>query len=224
MKTLIMMSLFLSFAALADAVNLSALKNLMTARQSQLETASVGMSKKVVTTSSIDVDGADCRFTQTALQSILRIEGDKLIVLSQESFVPESSDACSKSGYSAYTENILFYEAKPSLKADLAELDAGAADIQNVQISGSLVTLSINGQIQDENGRDSTELVTVKYDMSKSSFRNLTSTQGAGYAIITTDQPDIDLNKVDLKNVLFCSSADSKKDECMQGDFSDILF
>jgi len=63
---------------------------------------------------------------------------------------------------------------------------------------------------------------TYKYDLTKSSFKNIVSYQDKYSTATTSDIGDIDVNSFDLTKVLFCDSADS--DECVEGDFSDILF
>lgn len=224
MKTLLFASLFFSANTYAQSITEANLKTLLTAKKATLEKVNVGMSKKTVTLSSIPVEGQDCNFTHTAVQSILRIDAGKMVVLSQESFAPAVTQACKDSGYTAYSESILFYEDAPTLTADLAELDAASPDIKSLSKAGEIITMSLNGKIQNEDGTTTTELVTLKYDLSKSSFRNLISTVAAGYSITTSDSADVNVNTVDLKDVLFCETSESDKNDCMRGDFSDILF
>ncbi len=217
MKTLLFATLLLSTGAFAQSMTVAGLKTLLTSKQAILERVNVGMTKATTTKSSISVEGADCNFTQTQVQSVLKIEGEKVIILSVENFVPESSVACTNSGYTSYSESVLFYEDKPSLTNDLADVDVITKDIRSVLRAGDLVTVVMNDSTNND-------LVTMKYDLNKSSFKNLLLLSGAGYTVTTSDQIDIDVNKVDLKDVLFCESSESDKNECMRGDFSDILF
>ena len=224
MKILLFASLFMSANTFAQSITEANLISLMTSRKAQLERVNVGMTKQTVTLSSIPVEGQDCNFKHTAVQSVLKIEGTKLIVLSKETFSPAVSQACKVSGYKAYSESILFYEDAPSLDADLAELTAASPDIKSLSKAGEIVTMVMDGKIQNEDGTTTTDLVTLKYDLSKSSFRNLISSSSTGISVTTTDAVDINLNTVDLKNVLFCDTSTSDKNTCTKGDFSDILY
>jgi hypothetical protein len=218
MKIFTLAFLFASSSTFAQAIELSDIESLMTSQQTVLENVSVGMTKNIVSTGTIDVNGADCKFTQTQLQSIMRIDGAKMIVFSQESFVPESSTACTAGEFKAYKENVLFNENKPTLSASVSALNA--LDIVSIAQSGNLVSILINDKI----GENKSEQVTLKYDLSKSTFRNELSTSGSNYEVTTSDSANIDVNAVDLSDVLFCASKESNKNDCMRGNFSDILF
>jgi hypothetical protein len=224
MKTLLFTFLFLSTGAFAQSLTVTTLKSLLTSKKAILEKVNVGMTKSTVTRSSIPVEGVDCNFTQTQVQSVIKIEGAKMIVLSKETFTPESSVACTNSGYTPYSEDVLFYQDTPVLTNDLADLDAVAADVKAITRAGEQVTMVMSTAITTETGSTVNDLVTMKYDLTKPSFKNLISISGTGYSISTTDQVDIDVSMVDLKDVLFCETSVSDKNECMRGDFSDILF
>lgn len=209
-----------SFAS-AQAISVADLSNLLTARKVSLEAVNPGMSKRVVTNASyLTETGKICSYTQTAVQSILKIEGDKLIILSDETFTPAASDACKEAQLEAFQEKVLSYEAKPSLAEDLADLQA--ANVSSITRAGEMITMVVNGVLSNEDGTTTTELVTLKYDLTKSSFKNLMSTQTKDYLTTTTDMPDIDVSAANLTDVVFCASDD--ENECVRGDFSDILF
>lgn len=197
--------------------------NLLSQRRSVLEKVHIGMSKKVSTTATFLTEtGNSCSYTQTAVQTILSIEGEKLIVLSDESFVPATSYGCQEAQLEAFTEKILFYEPKPSLQADLTALQE--SKVTYIARSGEIVTMMIDGEILNQDGTTSTEAVTLQYDLTKPSFKNLISTQTRDYVTLVTDVPDVNVNGLDLRNVVFCASSDPNEQDCVQGDFSDILF
>lgn len=222
MKLLIAGSMILmTSSSFAQSLDISSLKNLFTARKATLERVNAGMTKKIVTTAK----EGECGFMNTSTQSILKIEGDKVIILSKEKFQPQNTEACRTAGYTTSSESsILYYEEKPSLVNDLADLDESASTIRAINKAGEIVTLNLAVQSTDENGVSSTENVTVKYDLTKPSFKNLISSQSINYRTIIEDIADIDLTKVDLKKVSFCANNDGDTSECTEGDYSDILF
>ncbi len=196
---------------------------LLQAKKVTLETVNVGMSKSTVTTSSVVLeDGSKCAYTQTAIQSILKIEAEKMIVLSRENFAPELTPACVAAGLQAFQENVIFYEQKPSLTEDLADLEA--SDAQSINKAGDIVTMLVNGTITAEDGTVTKELVTVKYDLTKSSFKNIILSQSPSVSAQTSEAADIDVTTVNLTDVVFCENNDADNSDCMRGDFSDILF
>ncbi len=218
MKLFTLAFLFASSSTFAQAIELSDLETIMNTQKLVLESVSVGMTKSIVSTGSIDVDGAECKFTQTQLQSIMRIDGQKMIVFSKESFVPEASTACTAGEFTSYKENVLFNQDKPTVLKNISSLDA--MDIVSIAKNGNLISMVVNDKIDD----DSTEKVSLKYDLSKSLFRFEISTEGSNYLVNTADSANIDVNTVDLTDVLFCDNKDSDKKDCMRGNFSDILF
>jgi hypothetical protein len=207
MKVILLATLFLSTGTFAQSLDVNSLKGLLTQRKAILEKVNQGMSKKVTTITKYPTELGPCEVTESALQTVLKIEGDKLIVHSKESYSPASTPACA--GFQAQTVGVVFYEDKPSLEKDLADLDESAAQVKSITKAGEIVTLTLTD-------------VTVKYDLTKPSFKNTVFLQDAGQTMTGTDNADVDVYSIDLKNVLFCSSADS--DECSQGDWSDILF
>ncbi len=207
----------------AQALTKAQFATLLQSKKTTLEAVNVGMSKSTVTTSSVVLeDGTKCAYTQTSLQSVLKIEAEKMIVLSRENFAPELSPLCAASGLQAFQENVIFYEPKPSLAADLEDLNA--SDVKSINKLGELVTMVVNGTITNADGTVASELVTVKYDLTKSSFKNLILSQSPKVTAQTTEVADIDVNLVDLTNVVFCANNDADNSDCVRGDFSDILF
>lgn len=220
MKFLIVSSLLLSSTAFAQNIDLKTFKTLLTQRKVTLEKINQGMSKKLTTITKIPTELGPCELNETAVQTILKVEGDKIIVHSKENYVPAASAACA--GFESQEVSVVFYEDKPSLELDLADLDASASDIKTISKAGDIVTMTLNARIENEDGTTKTEIATVKYDLTKPTFKNLIYTQDSSRTITGTDMADIDVYSINLKKVLFCESADS--DNCAEGDFSDILF
>lgn len=197
----------------------------MTDRQGMLGSVTPGMSKKVTSLGSfVTESGEECSYTSTATQTILKIQNEKLIVLSMESFAPQSTTACINANTQAYEERILFYEEKPLLSSDLEALDKATPDLASLIRTGEIVTMKLNLKAVQEDGTTVTDLVTIQYDLSKPSFKNLVLNQGTGYSTTTTDITNIDPNSTDLSDVLFCENNDGDNGECVQGNYSDILF
>lgn len=220
MKFLILSSLLISSTAFAQSLDVKAFKTLLTQKKATLEKVNVGMSKKVVTTSKAETESGDvCEYTQTAIQTILRIEGTKMIVHSQEALTLIPSSACTALEFQNYEEIVVFYQDKPSVEADIAALDESAADIRSIVKSGEQVTMKM--EVSDDTFSDS---LTFKYDLTKPSFKNLLSTEGKAFKTLIQDQADVDVNKIDLRKVTFCANDDADSSDCVEGDFSDILF
>lgn len=211
MKSLLALTFFVATSAYAQSLTLPAFKSLLTQRQATLERINQGMSKKLLTTTKIPTELGPCELTETAVQTVLKIEGDKIIVHSKESYVPAASPACA--GFEAQNVAVIFYEEKPTLASDLAALDESAAQITAIAKSGENVTLNLSAEGQ---------AVTVTYDLSKPSFKNTLLIQDKNSKVIGQDMADIDVYSIDLRKVLFCESAES--DNCAEGDWSDILF
>lgn len=222
MKTLLLGSLLLATTtSFAQSMNVSELKNLFTSKKATLEKVNAGMTKKIITTSS---EGA-CGLMTTATQIVLKIENDKMFILSKEKLQPQNTEACRTAGYTASVESsIVYLEDKPSLSNDLADLDATASSIKAINKAGEIVTLNVDVSIEDESGTATSEKVTIKYDLTKPSFKNMISSQSINYKTVIEDQADSDLSKVDLKKVFLCDNNDGDESECIEGDFSDILF
>lgn len=220
MKALILTSLMFSSLSFAQNLDVKSLKTLLTQRKATLEKINQGMSKKLLTLTKIPTEIGFCELNETAIQTVLKIEGDKIIVHSKESYVPAATPACA--GFESSEVSVLFYEDKPSLAADLADLDASAADIRTISKAGEVVSMNLSTVVTEEDGRSRTESVSVKYDLTKPSFKNLIFTQDSGSTTNGQDMADIDVYTINLTKVLFCDSNDS--DSCVEGDFSDILF
>jgi hypothetical protein len=197
--------------------------SLLQSKKAILEAVNPGMSKTVVTNSSLSInDGPECDFRQTAVQTVLKIEGDRMIILSQEKFQPAATAACTAAEVEAFEESVLFYEAKPSVEQDIQDLNA--SDMKSASRIGDSLTMTVSGALTNDDGTTVNELLTVKYDLTKSSFKNLILSQTPSFKIETTDMPDIDVNTLDLHDVAFCENNDEDKEDCVRGDFSDILF
>lgn len=215
MKTLILGTLLLSSTSgFAQNLDVGGLKKLLTTKKVILERVNAGMTKKMVTTSS---EGS-CNYLQTSTQSVLKILDQKVIILSKEKFQPQNSEACRLAGYTTSSENsILYYEAKPSLDNDLSDLDVAAPSIKSITKAGEIITMNLVESTTSEN-------VTIKYDLTKPSFKNIISSQSLTYKTTIEDVADIDLLSVDLRNVEFCDNNDGVRSECTLGDYSDILY
>lgn len=221
MKFFILGSLLFSTATFAQSMDLNGFKSLLTARQATLEKVHAGMTKTVVTT----FKDAECGLRRTAVQSILKIEGEKVFILSKEKTQPQNTPACRELGYLKVEEqNIVYLESKPSLSAELADLDASASSIKAITKNGDIVVLHVTATETEDDGRVSSENVTIKYDLTKPSFKYLISSQSVSFLTVSQDSADIDLTKVDLTNVLLCADNDGDEAECTLGDYSDILF
>lgn len=211
MKFLIVTSLLFSTSLFAQTIDLKGVKTLMTQRQATLEKVYPGMAKQIVTLTKYPTEVGPCVVTETSLQTVLKVEGDKIIVHAKEKYVPASTEACE--GFEAQDVAVVFYQDRPSLALDMADLDEAASSIKGFVKNGDIITMMINAE---------NESVTVKYDFSKPSFKNLIFTQDSAQTITGTDVSDVNLSTIDLSHVLFCESAESQN--CTEGDFSDILF
>lgn len=207
MKALFTLSLLISYSAFAQNLQMEDFKKLLSQNQKTLESVYPGMSKKITSVTKFETEKGICEVEQTATQTVLSLEGDKIIVFSKESQKPQATETCE--GFETASFDVLFYEAKPNLEADLNDLNSIAKDVKKISRQGNFVTLEMNES-------------TYKYDLTKSSFKNIVSYQDKYSTATTSDIGDIDVNSFDLTKVLFCDSADS--DECVEGDFSDILF
>lgn len=207
----------------AQSLTKAQLVTLMQSKKAVLETVSVGMSKSLVTASSVTLeDGTKCDYTQSSIQSILKVDGDKLIIYSKESFQPVVTEACTAGGMQAFQENVVFFEPKPTVTQDIADLNA--SDVQGITKAGDLITMTVKGSMTNEDGTTASELMTVKYDLSKSSFKNMILSQSPSFKIETTDLANVDVNAIDLTDVVFCENNDGDNSDCARGDYSDILF
>lgn len=224
MKLFIIGSLLVSLPVFAQSLDVKAFKKLLTDRQATLESSPVGMSKIILTSSSVDSDLGTCSFSTTSVQSILKVEGAKIIVLSKDKFEPEATEACVALGFEAFEETIVFFDAKPSLASDLENLDASAQDIKSLTRNGDKVTMLLNATAEQEDGTTLSEVMTLKYDLTQSSFKNLIFSEGFGTKTEISSALDLDISTVDLTNILFCPTSDTSSEECVQGDYSDILF
>lgn len=211
MKALFISSLLVSTTGFAQTnLDVNELKTLWTQRKAILEKVNPGMTKKITSITRIPTELGPCEMTEMAVQTILKIEDTKMIVHSKESYVPAMTPACA--GFETQEIGILFYDEKPSLERDLADLSQTAPQIKSLQKMGDIVQMVLN----------TPELVTVKYDLNKPSFKNTILIQTQNTIMNGEEMADIDVFSIDLKKVLFCESADS--DQCSEGDWSDILF
>lgn len=220
MKFLLVSTLLFATTGFAQTLDVNGFKNLLTQRQALLERVNQGMSKKLITVSKYPTELGPCEITETAIQTVLKVEGAKIIVYSKENYVPSTTPACA--GFQTQDVAVLFYDAKPSLADDLADLDASASQVTSISKAGDIVTMNLQAPVEQQDGTQRTEAVVVKYDLTKPTFKNLIYTQDSTQTTTGIDMLDVDVNTIDLRKVLFCESADS--DRCSEGDFSDILF
>lgn len=212
-----------SSTVFAEALTKAQLATALQSKKVILESVNAGMTKSMTTTSFATLeDGTKCEYTLVAVQSILKVDGDKIIVFSRESFRPVQTPVCVAGGMQAYQENVVFFEAKPSMAQDLKDLIE--SDVKSISRAGEVVTMAVNGIITNEDGSTASEVVIVKYDLSKSSFKNLILSQTAAAKVETVDAADVDVNTVNLTDVVFCENNDGDNSDCTRGDFSDILF
>jgi hypothetical protein len=219
MKTLIIASLLLSTSAFAQNIDISTLKGLMTARKLTLEKINVGMSKKITSLNVAAYDDVPgCKFKQVSTQSVLKIEAQKVLVLAKNKNFPANTAACRDAGFSKPEDETgsIFYISKPSLDEDLKDLDAMAASIRSISRAGEIVSMEVFTEGLN---------VTIKYDLTKPSFKNMILSQDADSKTITEEVADIDISKVNLTKVSFCGIDEEGTFECTpEGDYSDILF
>ena len=215
MNTFIIGAMLLSSTSLfAETIDSTIFKNLLTIKKESLERVNPGMTKKVVTMAKMNFETGDCAYRLTSTQSILKVEGEKMIVLAKEKFSPQNSPACRAAGYAASTEeSLLYFEQKPSLALDLAELETSANDIKEIIRLGDLITINLK-----------TDNISMKYDLTKPSFKNVILVQGSSYQTTAEDVADIDVKSVNLTKVLFCDNNDGDTSDCSEGDYSDILY
>lgn len=212
-----------SSTAFAQNLTKAQLATALTSKKAVLEAVSPGMSKSMTTTSFVALeDGTKCNYTQSSVQTILKLEGEKMIVYSQENFRPEANPACTAAGMETFQENVVFFEAKPTLAQDLKDLND--SDVKTIVRAGEIVTMTVNGVVTNADGTTASELVTVKYDLTKSSFKNLILSQSASTKVETAEAANVDVNTVNLTDVVFCENNDADNSDCTRGDFSDILF
>lgn len=211
MKAFLVTAMFFGTTVFAQTIDVKGVKALMTERQALLEKVYPGMAKKIVTKTKYPTEVGPCEVTEVAIQTVLKIEGEKIIVHSKENYTPASSDACE--GFQAQDFSVVFYQDKPSLALDFADLDEASPAITSLSKTGDIVTMLVSAD---------DETVTVKYDLSKPSFKNMIYTQDSTQTVTGTDIPDNNVNTIDLTHVLFCETAQSQN--CSEGDFSDILF
>lgn len=219
MKKLFIASLLLSTSAFAQTMDINALKGLMTARKATLEKINVGMTKKITSLNVVAYDDVPgCKFKQVSTQSVLKIEAQKALVLAKNKNFPANTPACRDAGFTKPEDETgsIFYISKPSLEEDLKDLDALAASIRSISRAGEIVTMEVFTEGLN---------VTIKYDLTKPSFKNMILSQDADSKTITEDVADIDISKVDLTKVSFCGVDEEGNSECTPaGDYSDILF
>lgn len=217
MNILIIFSFLLTSTSIyAQSLSLESLKNLFTQNQTILEKVNPGMTKKVTTTGKIESDSGSCNYRLISTQTIIKMQNDKMIIFAKEKFSPQKSAECMKVGYTASTENsLLYFQDKPTLAKDLSDLDLSAKDIQSINKMGAVISLDL----VTEN-----ELMTIQYDLTKPSFKNIVLSQTKTFKTLSEDLADLDIKSLDLKKVLFCDNNDGDNSECSEGDYSDILF
>lgn len=205
----------------AQSLNLDGFINILAQKKASLEVLRPGMAKQLTTISSFESeDGSICNYVQTSAQTVLKIEGDKMIVLSDESFKPGPEAGCA--GSEEFSEKVLFFEDVPTLTG--LESDLRGTQIQSIMLNGNVASLNVTASGMDEDGTPISENIKLLYNLGMPLFKMVSRIEGELYTTTMTDLPDANLMGVDLTDVLFCPSADSQDEECAEGDFSDILF
>lgn len=205
----------------AQGLNLDGFMNVLNQKKATLELLRPGMTKKLTTISTFESeDGEICNYVQTSTQSVLKIEGDKMIVLSDESFKPGPEAGCI--GSEEFSEKVLFFEDVPTLLG--LEKDLRETQVLFIALNGNLANLSVNAMGTDEDGNPATENLKLLYNLDRPLFKMVTKIEAELYTTTMTDMPDANLLSLDLTDVLFCPSADAQDEECAEGDFSDILY
>jgi hypothetical protein len=219
MKLFIVATIFFSTSVSAQSLDLSTLKGLMTARKTILEKFNVGMTKRITGYNvAVYDDVPACKFKQVTNQSVIKIEAARALILSKVRNFPANTPACREAGFvKAEPESgSIFYISKPSLEQDLKDLDAMAANIKSISKTGEIVSIVATTEALN---------VTLNYDLTKPSFKNLVLSQDADSRSVTEDVADVDVAKLDLKKVSFCGVDEEGNFECTpEGDYSDILF
>lgn len=218
--TLVFATLLFSSVGFAQSLDVTAMKSLMQQRKATLEQLNQGMSRKMTTVSRVATEKGPCEITSVAIQTMLKVQGENMIVFSKENYTPAATPACA--GFGAQSVAVVFYDDKPTLASDLKELDENASDIVSLSKAGEIVTMVLKKNVELPNGTARPETITVKYDMTKPSFKNTLLVQDSTSKVTIEDMSDVDINSISLKDVLLCESADS--DNCQQGDWSDILY
>lgn len=217
---------FLSSAVSAQtASNVAELKSLLLKNKTRLENIQTGTTKQVVSTMS----SSNCTYRITSTDILLKIEDKKAIIYSKEKFQPQNTEACRAIGYTASSEqDYLYFEEKPEVELEIKDLDSLSSSIKKVTKSGNIYTLNIALTSTDENGQSKTENITNKYDITKNLFTYGVSSQAVSFSTTTTELPKTDLKTISLKSVIFCDNTaedtDNDGPECVEGDYSDILF
>ena len=211
MRILLVLSLLVPSVTFAQILNLEEMKNHLLRNKASLEEVHQGMSGKFITKSSFQTENGSCEMTETVVQTVLKIEGEQIIVYSKEKYEPAATSACK--GFETQEAAVLFYEGKPSVEKEIKGLVENASTLTSILKSGNIFTLTF----LEQEGR-----ITLKMDLSKSLFKNTLYLEAHGQKTTGEDHADISVNNIDLSNVLFCESRDS--DNCSEGDYSDILY
>src|SRR5687768_6779167 len=214
MKALMIASVLVTSSAFAQNIDLAALKGLMTARQAGLESVAAGMSKRLTTLSAIELEnGQKCGFKQVADQTVLKVQADKVLVYSRQRFMPANSPSCLSNGYRPFEEKVLFYEDRPSVETEIADMEK--AGVSSVQRTGERITVITRAEEGD---------TIFEYDLLRPLFKNMLSTTVPGLSITGSELADISPARIDLTKVQFCEMEDGEVSDCVEGDYSDILF
>jgi hypothetical protein len=208
MRSLLLLALFVTPTVYAQGLSFNEFKSLLTAKKETLEKVYQGQSKKLVSFSDFDTDLGTCKFTETIVQTVLKIEDDNVILHSKESFIPAQSKACE--GQEAQEVAYITFEEKPTVATEVKEFEAIEKEINSISKEKDIVTLVLSADGQK---------ATYKYDLSKSFFNYLLVAEDSLTKITGEDIADVDVYSIDLTKVLFCEA-----DYCTEGDWSDILF
>lgn len=205
----------------AQSLSLDGFMGVLAQKKADLEVLRPGMAKQLTTVSSFESeDGSICNYVQTSTQTVLKIEGDKMIVLSDETFKPGPEAGCV--GSEEFTEKVLFFEDVPTLVG--LESDLRETQVQSIMVNGNIANLNVMATGTDEEGNPASENLKLLYNIGMPLFKIVSRIEGELYTTTMSDLPDANLMAVDLTNVLFCPSADAQDEECAEGNFSDILY
>ena len=196
-----------------QSLDLSGLKKLLSLQKETHELVYPGMSRSLTTLTKIKSDSGTCEFKETAVQTVLKIEGSKLIIHSRENFTTNGSKTCAELDLENGEETILFYEERPTLELTFQGFESISSQIKSLSRVGDVVSMSL---------AESEEEIITKYDVSKPAFSFMTQSNTSSSVSTGKSAPDQDVNQLNLSDVVFCATEDS--DECVSGNFSDILF
>lgn len=215
MKTLVLASMLLTSSVFAQSADINTVKSLLLGNQETLERIYPGQSKRVTTLSTF----GECKSTLNVVQTVLRIEGEKMIVLSEE-----TTDFSPECGAESFKERVIFYEKTPTVAGFISELESDAQNISLLSVNGPLVKLTLTEVETDEEGTQTSFSSQVNYDFNLPLYHALVRLDSEGMQSTSEVAQVVDLNSVDLSDIVFCENNDEDSSDCVRGNFADILF